>query len=313
MKDRTNHDTLLRQIANTIVANASVSYPGKFDVCLFLYKYAELYNAPVYEILPNKLIKETFIDFDKKVDTYGAYPLAEIGIGLIRLIDAGFVEDTENSDILKKIDKIIFENELQACYHHRLKTDNPYITFLYIYYRLKLYSRNLNKTYYNMFIRDTLSYVKDKGTAMLDKKYNYVCILYLCLLLKHELKYKDVQLSIIISRIVSELCVEDIKALIKYKPIKYCFIRITQVYPKEDKNYPFILECFSVIENLHDESSWYSDSWISILYGIDSNLSGLAIRKKEIGVYMRDSYYDSVLVSQRLSGVGLSLLFNHIN
>lgn len=304
MNQNNKMNLLLRRIANTIIANASTSNPGKLEVCLFLYKYAEYSNNPIYEQLPRTLLKEIFKDLEERINMVGHCNFAEIGIGLIRLIDSGFVLDSDDSAILMQLDKLLLEQELNKTFACNKEADNTYSVMLYIYYRFVVYPRGLRPEHYELVINQVMRYVQDRDHIMLNKKQIFIEILYVCVLLENRNEYKDPRISEIITKIMAGICKEDLRVLLKYPVIKHCCLRVYQISPK----------VLSEFETLLNESCrkdlWYQEAWISDLYGSNIYSSILPHYIEELETYIYDSYYDSVLVGLKLSGIGLNILFN---
>lgn len=103
---------MLLRVANTILCNYSMVYNtgllnGKMGVCLFFYEYARYTGIMEYEEIADGIldsILETLHIGNREDEIVN---IVGIGIGLIYLLNHGFLEDTNDNDALKDVDEII--------------------------------------------------------------------------------------------------------------------------------------------------------------------------------------------------------------
>lgn len=294
---------LLRRIANTVIANITTHNRSKLTISLFLYRLSEYLHMSPYKNVANSLIKESFADIEKSVSSKYSFTLAEIGIGLIRLINNNFLEDSLNSEILYEIDKAVFSDKTD------ILAPNIYSPTLYLLYRLKYYPRNFNKEYGDFFISRVLSY-KDEKFLLFSKDPITLCgLLYLCMELKYGLNDKCIEIELLIKKFMILLNHYE-KDSIAYNRIAYYYlIKTIDLIPSQDKLRLTLNTFMQNLWALTDDEHYYFDSWIIDLLNIRplplSNTQKVDLEKK-----IRDSYYDLTHSSERLTGVGMNILTN---
>lgn len=135
------------RIGNTILCNyAMVSnlglQDGRMGVCLFLYEYARHSGIKEYEDMADDMIDPILNSLHKGQSEENISIVASIGIGVIYLITHNFLEDTDDSDALKEVDKLLLDTIETA----NSPSEMLMAASLYFIYRFANYRTNLNTT-----------------------------------------------------------------------------------------------------------------------------------------------------------------------
>lgn len=289
---------LLRKIANAIVANASSICQGKLTLSMYLFRYSEFLNSPTYECIASKYLKDSFMDMEKAINGRSYNSLAEMGIGLIRLIKAGYVEDSNHSEILCRIDNLVFENQINI-----LKDDITW-RLLYLLYRLKYYPNNFEMKYYEHFM--SMCVVDENHALLLLSKEptGHCVLLYLYIILQYQKHLGD------FSGIIEEL----INAINYYRgyfqPMaKYCLIKSCEIIPSKEKAYNEINDLIKNIKTVSSEAGYYNDAYIMDILDCTSSFL-ISKGTADLVEKIRDLYYDMQLGPQRLASIGIMMLSN---
>lgn len=138
----------LLRIANTILCNYNMVYDtslldGKMGVCLFLYEYARHSGIKEYEDIADEMIDLVLKILHKGQSEDNISRLSGIGIGVIYLITHQFLEDTDEHDSLKELDKFLLKTIETAM----VPSEKVIHSALYFIYRFKYYRMGLDKRY----------------------------------------------------------------------------------------------------------------------------------------------------------------------
>ena len=134
-------DKILRQIANTIVANLKNTEPiglfnGKIGIALFLYKYAHYSGSTVYEEIASELINDVFNLVKSDMSPSIIDGMGGIGYGLSMLLGEHLVESDPEENVLDDIDKMLL-CDVRSSLMKELQNPYPlYSSGLYLLSRL---------------------------------------------------------------------------------------------------------------------------------------------------------------------------------
>ncbi len=294
---------ILRRIANTIIANLSTQCSGKLAISLFLYKYSEYVEEPSYEDTATILIKEVLSNIKKDARPHPIYSLVEIGVGLIRLIINDYLEDSDNSHILCKIDEVVFSD------NNSITTTEIYSPTLYLIYRLKYYPKNFDIRYLHVFISHVYSY-EDEDLLVFTKDPTPLClILCLCMIVKNKYRNEIKGLTVIIDKIILSLDCYEKDLFYESRLAYYSLTMASGMTPKYDHIYSNICSFIDTIKYEKEPQLYYTDSWLLMLFNFKS-ISLADDLLVYIDEQLRDSFYDPYLSPLRLAGIGLLLLTN---
>lgn len=145
-------DKTTQRMANAIIANLDNTVPlglskGKMGICCFLFRAAEATGIDTYSDIAEAQLRNLFMEIIRNAQRLPLEELCEVGIGIVMLLEAGLIEDSDNSDILRVIDRIVLGNRERLSKSREAFGKSPSQLFLpkaYLDYRQEKYSRNLD-------------------------------------------------------------------------------------------------------------------------------------------------------------------------
>lgn len=154
---------ILQKITNTIVANLDNTSnlglrKGKLGLCCYLYKYSEVLNSPKHEELASEIIQKVFDELAMHINILSLDMLSELGVGLAMLLEQGLIEDSKDNDMLRRMDRIIMKKAMNLEDMNKASLNSDiFLPGIYILYRLKRYSNNLDYTLLDTYLKDMIS------------------------------------------------------------------------------------------------------------------------------------------------------------
>ena len=133
-------DTLIRKIANTIIANLQNTsmlglFNGEMGIALFLYRYAHMSKQNLYEEIADGLIEDVYALINKEMKPDLKNGFCGIGLGIKYLIDEMFL-DGYIEEFLSEIDATLLENVAKAFGNELAMPDPVFSSGIYLHARL---------------------------------------------------------------------------------------------------------------------------------------------------------------------------------
>lgn len=160
-------DTLIRKIANTIVANLQNTstlglFNGEVGIALFLYQYARFSKQNLYEEVADELVEDVYAKINKGMGSDLKNGFSGIGLGIKYLIDEKLLEG-EIDEILSEIDETLLENAAKV-FRNELAMPNPvFSTGIYLHARLSGHSvTDRDKRWMSLCYEAGISLVEEK-------------------------------------------------------------------------------------------------------------------------------------------------------
>lgn len=151
-------ENCLKKIANTIVCNLDNTTQlgisqGKMGLCYYLFAYSNRYNSSSHNEVACGLLREIIVEMSRDINRFSTDTMCEIGIGLVALINRGYVEDVEGQGFLEIIDKYVLGRPLTVEeMNQKSERCDVFLTGMYAYVRLKNSDNVSKRKNYDDFI-----------------------------------------------------------------------------------------------------------------------------------------------------------------
>ena len=306
-------DKILRQIANTIVANLKNTEPiglfnGKIGIALFLYKYAHYSGSTVYEEIASELINDVFNLVKSDMSPSIIDGMGGIGYGLSMLLGEHLVESDPEENVLDDIDKMLL-CDVRSSLMKELQNPYPlYSSGLYLLSRLYYDEANVI-VQVNHVLSDC---IKQKKYGML-KLSHLGSMLYVLFELS---KMKKVEVETLES-LIKDILYLSHQAVLQgdYREIDIVLFgkMLSQLPPIWEMDcYEQLrksVERLSLTESQNSMDFWYEHLWWSVIYDM---VDDIPLNKIEgyIDEKVAEAYFDESIVNNHLAAVGLCLMKN---
>lgn len=310
---------ILRQIANTIVANLGNTEPiglfdGKIGISLFLYKYARYSGCEAYEDIASCLIDDVFKKLKPDMSPSAIDGLASIGYGLSTLLKEGFLESDPDDDVLHDMDKALLRDIRTPLMKEMAFPIPLHSSGIYLLYRMSFQKEQIKDKWIAEVI-ESIRIVVTKGInndkcvfalSLLNS------ILYIC---RRLTKVTETYIDTINYLIKDILCI-SVRALQqkKYKEFDILLFKqnIAGLSLKSEEEHVQLADMLNLIDCFSEKSRldvWYDNLWWSILY--DQSLVE-DISLEEVKCYLdnkiQEAYFDEMIVNSKLAAAGLWLM-----
>jgi hypothetical protein len=202
--------TIVLKAANAIVSNIANTEEiglinGKIALCIFFYRLSlkECYKA--YSRIATILFKDVIIRLQTDTMAHSISQLAEVGVGVLELYDAGFFAMTDINGIIHQIDNNVLKRpyffQSSARNYNRL---DIFYQGIYIHKRQQHQQFELENEYIQMFITKVKRYLESKDESRLywsvmkyvfNELYNNYAGMYDCIeiieMSDHQLQFLD--------------------------------------------------------------------------------------------------------------------------
>ncbi|WP_286334189.1 hypothetical protein [Bacteroides caecimuris] len=314
-------DKILRQIANTIVANLKNTEPiglfnGKIGIALFLYKYAHYSGSTVYEEIASELINDVFNLVKSDMSPSIIDGMGGIGYGLSMLLGEHLVESDPEENVLDDIDKMLL-CDVRSSLMKELQNPYPlYSSGLYLLSRLYYDEATVDQAWITNVIVQVNHVLSD---CIKQKKYGMLKLSHLgsMLYVLFELsKMKKVEVETLES-LIKDILYLSHQAVLQgdYREIDIVLFgkMLSQLPPIWEMDcYEQLrksVERLSLTESQNSMDFWYEHLWWSVIYDM---VDDIPLNKIEgyIDEKVAEAYFDESIVNNHLAAVGLCLMKN---
>ncbi|WP_286144791.1 hypothetical protein [Bacteroides caecimuris] len=314
-------DKILRQIANTIVANLKNTEPiglfnGKIGIALFLYKYAHYSGSTVYEEIASELLDDVFNLVSSDMSPSIIDGVGGIGYGLSMLLGEHLVESDPEENVLDDIDKMLL-CDVRSSLMKELHNPYPlYSSGLYLLSRLYYDEATVDQVWITNVIVQANHVLSD---CIKQKKYGMLKLSHLgsMLYVLFELsKMKKVEVETLESLIKDTLYLSH-QAVLQgdYREIDIVLFgkmlsQLPQIWEMDCyEQLRKSVERLSLTESQNSMDFWYEHLWWSVIYDL---VDDIPLNKIEgyIDEKVAEAYFDESIVNNHLAAVGLCLMKN---
>lgn len=176
-------DKILLKFSNAIIANINNTtdiglFNGKMGIAIFLYEYSKYTHNKLYEEMADNLLDQIFSQSENLALTSVSNGYAGIGVGLMYLMEKGFVIGNAN-DVLHEIDNRLLGNFTYTVINDSVARDKLLSACLYFAHRVNYplsdsCINNLKKEISNIIYLFLLNYKSFKSTSELIMMINSV-------------------------------------------------------------------------------------------------------------------------------------------
>lgn len=317
---------ILQQIANTIVANLANTesiglFDGKLGIALFLCRYSRYSGCSIYEDIASDLIDDVFKQLKPNMSPSAIDGMASIGYGLSILLKERFLESDPDDDVLQDIDNALLTN-VKVPFMQELHFPVPlYSSGLYLLSRLPHSDKEIEQKWIDQVVENAIGYItqgvkKGQSVPKLSLLNSMLFVFKRLMDTGTTDKRNIVQLLGDLLELSAQAIQNSNKEL-DVLLLKQSITTLPTNLKQEKQDVIKAIEQIDVPLNCDPKDFWYDNLWWSILYDVPV-VEGFSFDTiiDYIDNRIQDSYYDEMIVNNKLSAVGLWMMskkrFSHI-
>lgn len=312
-------DKILRQIANTIVANLANTVPiglfdGKLGLALFLYKYSRYSASQNYEDIASDLLDDMFEGLKLNMSPSAIDGIASIGYGLTILLKECFLESDPDEDVLRDVDEVLL-NRVKPSLMQEVRFPIPlYSSGIYLLSRLPYSDKEVEKRWTDQVVENAIDFVHQgvKRGKVVPK----LSLLNSMLYVFKQMRETNPMYSERLEQLLAELLDMSAQAIRSkdYQELDVLLLKQnirTLPFRLKEKKHDVIgqIEQMGGVPEGDRLDFWYDTLWWSILYGVPvvEGVTPEAV-KDYIDRKIQESYFDEMTVNSKLAAAGLWML-----
>lgn len=312
-------DKILRQIANTIVANLANTVPiglfdGKLGLALFLYKYSRYSGSLNYEEIASDLLDDVFKELKVNMSPSAIDGIASIGYGLAILLKERFLESDPDEDVLGDVDEVLL-NRIKPSLMQEVRFPIPlYSSGIYLLSRLPYSNREVEKRWTDQVVKNAIEFIQQgvKRGKVVPKLSLLNSMLYVFKQMRETIPMYSERLE----QLLAELLDMSAQAIRRkdYQELDVLLLKQnirTLPFGLEEKKHEVIrqIQQMGGVPEGDRLDFWYDTLWWSILYGVPvvEGVTPEAV-KDYIDRKIQESYFDEMTVNSKLAAAGLWML-----